>query len=74
MKVTPDKLRDTIDDLFRRHDRPILVGQVSIATGLSLKDAENRLEDLVSDGALRRATTAECREFDLRQGYVPLKK
>lgn len=74
MKISTSAICEKIDDLYRRSDRPVLVGQASIATGLSLKDAESRLEDLVADGLLRRATPAECHEFDLCQGYVPIKR
>ena len=57
----------------RRSPIPLLVGEVALALKLSLKDSENLLEDLLEQGRFRHATDAECRQFDIRFGFVALR-
>lgn len=51
-------------------DRHILAGPIAIAASVSLRDAEEALEELVLDGKLRRATPNELHRRDVVFAYV----
>lgn len=59
-------------DYFARHDRVVLVGQVSlhIAHGYSLNETESLLKEMVRDGLIQRASQVEMKQFGYCDGYV----
>ena len=59
-------------DYFARHDRVVLVGQVSlhIANGYGLNKTERLLEEMVREGIIQRASQAEQKAAGYRDGYV----
>lgn len=58
----------------KRYPRPILVGDVALMLGwwATLRGTELMLDAMVNQGLLRAATKAECRTYDVRQGYFPV--
>jgi hypothetical protein len=61
-------------DTYSRTSQPILVGPVSLLRGwkASLADTETLLEDMVSEGTLRRITASEKKTFGVQGGYLPV--
>jgi len=51
-------------------ERPVLIGQISLALNLRISEVERTMEDLVAEGLVRTATPAELRQFDIRQGFI----
>lgn len=61
-------------EAYARTDRPILAGPASMLRGWngSLAETEALLEEMVSEGTLRRVTDSEKKRFDVQTGYVPV--
>lgn len=52
------------------HDRHILAGTIAVAASVSLREAEEAMEEMVLDGKLRRATPKELHRRDVVFAYV----
>lgn len=61
-------------DTYAGTTQPILVGPVSMLRGwhATMAETETLLEDMVSEGTLRRITEAEKRRFGVQAGYLPV--
>jgi hypothetical protein len=71
-KPPPPQIRQQAIEYCRRVGKPILIGHLSLHLGwwASLADTEALLEDLVSEGLLRRLTETECRTFGVTFAYA----
>jgi hypothetical protein len=75
-KPTPDEARKVIFKCLDRSDRPLLIGQATLALGplWTLSETEGVLGKLVEEGILRELTPEERWKWDLAHGYVRCKK
>lgn len=74
MKTLDTAHKKMVLEAYARTDRPILVGPVTMLRGWtgSLVETEILLEEMVSEGTLRRVTADEKRRFDVQMGYFPV--
>jgi hypothetical protein len=70
-KPTVETFRKSILAYFAAHpNRPVLIGQIAVATGRSCEEAEGYLNDLASEGAIREVSDLEKRRHGIAFGYV----
>lgn len=71
-RLSKTKQRESLLALARDiAPKPMLVGWAAVHLGwwATLPETETLLEEMVSEGVLRRATKAELKEHGLRHGY-----
>lgn len=65
------EVREPILAYFKRwHQRPVLIGQISMELRCSLREVEGYLEELMDEGQIREATALECKESGITFGYM----